>query len=255
MKARAVARRRAHEPGRLALRGGLVAVTAALVALAAPLANASTMDVASTHAFIVAAVRDTRAVVARYGRERASMNAAIEHVAATCPAVLSRAAQYGTAAQQDSWGQLVQEASFDLILAQIAPIRGVVTVSTRTLARLHWTAPPINRAVATFVRESRATLALRAPDLCEDARASAAAGFSSVPASTTAFLRSARVAVPDMAPTGGDLIRMMHAYLTPGDRRAIRQLDGLDARLNRLVGTFEPGAYVRMVDALAGPPA
>jgi hypothetical protein len=226
----------------------------ATTALIVPLANANPVDFASTHMFIVLALQNSRATVGAFSREKASADATISRVSSTCPGVLSRSARTGTTAQQRSWSNLTEEASLELALAEVAPLRRVIAQSTRTLARLRWSVAGIDRAVRVLVRQTRATLALRPPDLCGDASASAATGFVSVPRSTVTFLRSSRVAFPHSGPTYSELVHKMRGFVAADEMSAIKRLHVFNARLNSLNSRFGPDAYVRMIDALAGKP-
>jgi len=218
-------------------------------------ASAEPVDIASTHAFIVDSVQFARADVATFGRGEASVDAAINRVVRTCPDVASRSAQNGTAAQQRTWTSLIDEAGYAVVLAEVAPLRPATTKLTRTLGRLRWSVASINRAMAAFLRADRAILALKPPDLCGDARASAATAFTSVPRSAVTFLRSASVAFPDSPATDSGLLRTMNAFVTQDESSEIKELCALNVRLENLNRRFGPTAYDQMIDGLAGKPA
>jgi hypothetical protein len=208
----------------------MIAVSVAWPGVAA----ATPVDAASTSAFIAAETRVETRAIALYGREKASADALVEHVRATCPGVIPGQVRSGTVAQRRVWVALLTEGSYELALAWVQPLRLTLEIGVAQVSRLHWTEPALNRAVKASVREARATLSLRPPDLCADARLARASGFEAIPRRTTTFLHDATLALPDSGPSAVALAKRMRHDLPASRSNALKHLETISARLDRL---------------------
>lgn len=207
---------------------------------------------ASSSAFIAAVTRIETRAVALHGREQASAEALVEHVRATCPGVLPSRAQSVTAAQLRVLRAFVSEAGYELSLAWVRPLRSAVRLDVSRMSRLHWTDKALNQGVHDLLRTFRATLSLRPPDLCSEAKLASASDFEAIPPRTKAFLHNASLALPDSAPSVVDLANRMKGYLPSSDSGALMHLERLYARGSRLAAPLLK-VWGNLLAALAGP--
>jgi hypothetical protein len=233
-----------------------LAVTALLsagIAATAAVASSNAIDVSSTRAFISAATRLESVAVNKHNAEEASANALIRHISSVCPRSLPSSARNGTPAQQATWTAFTAAAGYELVRAELNPLRPAYVRLISDLTPLRWTDPALNRQIGAIVRQSRDALNLRPPDLCSQTRAAASSNFSVIPMRTVRFLRSARVALPDRGrPTFNNLVRRMKRYTKRDEAPTIRRLRRLERRYGQLNSSFGSNAYVRMIKALSG---
>lgn len=228
-----------------------MAILASVVAgvTAAPAAAAS-LDVRTTGRYLADTNKLLTAAVEKSGREEGAANAVIAQVASSCPGALPADLQNGTAAQRRTLTSLISEADFELVLAELAPLRAISVTWVRALRRLHWSEAAINRSMATAVRKDKDALALEPPDLCTDAKASAVGGFTTLPRDAARFLKLAAIA--NDPPSVTDLAEMMKPFVSGDETRAFKKLRSLDARFDRLSLRFGVTATARMMRALSG---
>lgn len=232
----------------------VTALLTAAIAATSPVASASPVDVASTRSFIAAANRLESAAVNKHRSEEASANSLISHISATCRGSLPASTRSGSAAQKATWTAFTAEAGYALVLAQLNVLRPEYKRLIADLGPLHWTDQPLNRQVANNIRQYRAALNLRIPDLCGETKAAARSNFSVIPASTIRFLRRAKTALPAAGtqPTFSDLVQRMKRYTTRSEAGAIRRLRNLEHRYAQLNSSFSSDAYLRIMKALSG---
>jgi hypothetical protein len=236
----------------MTVRHAVAVVLAAGIIAPAGVARGNAVDVSSTRALIVAATRLESAAVNKHKSEEASANALIGHLSSACPGSLPSSTSNGSAAQRAVWKAFTAEAGDEFVLAQLSVLRPDYARLIRDLKPLHWADAALNRQAGGFVRRSRATLNLRAPDLCSETRAAASSHFSVIPIRTVRFLRSAAIALPKSQPTFSGLVRQMKRYTTPNEAAMIRRLRRLEQRYAQLNSSFGSTAYPRMIRALAG---
>jgi hypothetical protein len=220
----------------------------------AAMARGTAVDVASTRTFIAAATRLESSAVNMHKAEETSANALIRHISSTCQSSLSSSTRSGSAAQQATWGAFTSAAGYELVLAELKPLRPAYARLIGDLKPLRWTNSTLNRLVGANASRSQQELNLRPPDLCSQTRAAARSHFSVIPSTTLRFLRSARIALPAAGtqPTFSGLVGKMKPYTTPGEATAITRLRGLEHRYGQLNSAFGPGAYLRIMKALSG---
>jgi hypothetical protein len=209
-------------------------------------ALATSLDSSSTSKFVAASSRVDRLVLARASQEQASVNAFVTHIQSACPGIVPASIKTGTAAQQRAWRALSSEALGEFGLALIDPVRAAEKRALRAIAPLRWTSATVNRQVAAYAQELRATLALHPPDICAQAKAMASTGFAAIPPATTTFLRRARAATPDSALSAMELADKMKPLADPPARAAIGQLASLEGRVNRAIKHFVLPALGRL---------
>jgi hypothetical protein len=224
---------------------------AVLTVLAFPAAaNAGSRDVTSTARFLTAESRVEHTVIARRGMVKAAADALIEDVESACPSAVPASLETGSNAQRHTWTAFVNEASYELAVAELSPIRTAVGLELARIAPLRWTSAKLNRRVASYVRGGRRALALHPPDLCQQARAAARLGFTVIPPQTQAF--DERFQSTQTEPSALDLAQQMKPLATPGELTAIESLDHLQARVDRLLTGFATQAFEQLTRALTG---
>jgi hypothetical protein len=206
-------------------------VSAAIALAAAPPASARGTDRASARAFLAHAATFLRIAVSRDSQLKTAARQFIEHLRASCPNALasappaivehglrqppSKEGMEGTPAQRATSQAFLTMAIGELRIAHDAPIRAPALGFASEIAHLRWTQPAVARAVAGYGRGLLATLALKPPDFCADARASATAGFAVAPPEAVRFVKAYNAA--RQLSTGrslGELATIMQPLLT-----------------------------------------
>ena len=172
--------------------------------------SASRVDRASARTFLVDATAYVRISVRHHLQLKTAVRAFIEHLESSCPGSLahapppivehalgappSKAGMEGTPAQRTTSQTFLTMALGELKVVGYAPIRAPALAFANELPHLHWTKPLIAHTLADFGHSILATLALRPPDFCIDARASAAIGYAASPPEATQFADAFRAA-------------------------------------------------------------
>ncbi|HUA02919.1 MAG TPA: hypothetical protein VMB27_03380 [Solirubrobacteraceae bacterium] len=231
----------------------IAAIVGALVLAWPAVAVADTLDATSTQTFLTAAIPFERAAIARHGQEVAAIDALIGHVQSACPDAVPANLAAGSPAQQHTLGAFRDAALLELSLAALRPVKSAARIEIAHTAKLRWTNATLNKRFAAYIREGRALLALRAPDLCVQARAAAQSDFAAVPPRTKAFIARYRAAAPNSAPTLAGLAHWMKPFATPAERASIERLHALEAKFERVLSAkFLLGAFGRVEQALTG---
>jgi hypothetical protein len=119
------------------------------------------------------------------GHELAGAAAAhelVSHVSSGCLNALLNAPP-STATEE-----ITREADVEVRHALQRPQRAPTIAFARKIERLRWTNRKLTYYVHGFAAEARANAELVAPDICVNARAVAASGFKTIPASTTRYV-------------------------------------------------------------------
>ena len=232
----------------------VIAGTVATLMLGGPgVAASEPLDSSSTATFVAASLRVTQAAVARVVRLKASVNALIGHVETACPHAVPNSLRNGTVAQQRVAAALIGEAVGEVTVAETQPLGDVEQSALDEIAPLRWTSGSLNRRIAAFVRDSRAVLALRPPDLCVDAETAAKSNFIIAPRATMTFNRRFLAATRESgAPALGDLLLKMKAFASSDTLAAVQQLGRLQNQLGRRFSAFALSALGRIVRAFTG---
>jgi hypothetical protein len=199
-------------PQRLAIL--LTALTLGLVpagALAAPL------DIASTHAYLVAGYAALHATVTRWSDVEASIHRLDRKFAAECPNV-------GAGSPQDEESQKMSyEVAGALWATGYRTDAKIVRRFVRAVKPLKWSNRAITRIARKFAKGLLEMAALPVPNLCRDVRAWSVTGFKSIPASTLRYdQRVEAIEVKEIPP------RLLLPYVQP----AYKGLAARDERLN-----------------------
>jgi hypothetical protein len=222
----------------------------ALAGASSPATNASQGDRASARTFLADATAYVRSSIAHRRQLKAAVRRFIEHLESSCPGSLASAPpplvehvqgkppwpgrRGWTTSQRDTSRTFLTMAVGELQVAAYAPIRAPALAFANELTHLHWTSRRMASTLADFGQSTVATLALSAPDLCVDARASAAIGFAAAPAEATQFVHAFREAThADKEGSLIELANMMRPVLARSDLYAL-------ARFRRLWSRAEP---------------
>jgi len=149
--------------------------------------------------------------------DRAAAHDLIGHVRRGCPSVLAGAPP------NKATEEITREADLEVQHALEQPQRRPAIALAKKLEQLRWTNRELTYYVHGFAAESRATAELIAPDICVDARAVAASGFKTIPASTTRYAlqdlcASSKVEVQNSPGETGELDEIIGIMLTPYER-------------------------------------
>lgn len=164
---------------------GRLATIAALLTVALPpaTAGATSQDVASTHAYLVASYAALHATVTTWSSVEASIHKLDLRFGAECPKV-------GAGSPQSEEEQkLSYEVAGALWATGYHTDAKIARTYARALSRLRWSNPATTRSARRLARGLREMTALQVPDLCGDVRAWSAGGFKAVPADVPQFDR------------------------------------------------------------------
>jgi hypothetical protein len=157
---------------------GLQLVVLALATLPAP-ALASSQDVASTHAAIVAGYALARVAVATIPVAQSRIESFNRKLAMDCPN-----AGAGAPETEAAW-PISHEVAVALWSIAYGSASGAIERFARAIEPLYWTNARLDRAVHSFAAALTRLATIGLPDLCGEVRAWAATGFTSVPRRVT----------------------------------------------------------------------
>ncbi len=193
-------------------------------------ADAAPRDVASTHAYLVAAYAALHATVTGWSSVEADIHkldlrfqAECFHIGAGSP-------------QSEEEQKLSYEAAGALWATGYHTNAHVVGAFVKVVNRLGWSNPAITRAARRYAKGLREMTALPIPDLCGDVRSWAAGGFKAVSANTETYVRHVEAIEVKEVPR-----RLLAPYVQPADR-------GLRARDERLATKYEELEFQRGQD-------
>jgi hypothetical protein len=225
---------------------------AAIGAASTASASASSVDRVSADKFLAEATTYVRVSLSRHSQLNAAANRFIEHLRLSCPSSLgsapspiaehalgrppSKEGMEGTPAQRATSQAFLTMALGELQVAHYVPIRAPALRFATELSRLRWTNPAIENAVTDSAQSLVATLALRPPDFCADARASAATGFALAPPEATQFVSGFRAAtLVNEGRSLPELADMMRPVLPPSGLKELARFQRLWLRGKPLV--------------------
>lgn len=191
-------------------------------ALAKP-AGVKRSDVAATRAYLLAAYARDQAIKRAGPSDEAAVHDLVGHVSGQCPNVLA-----GAPANKAT-EEITREADLEVEHALEQPQRKPTIAFVEKIERLRWTNRKLTYYVRGFAAESRANAELVAPDVCVDARAVAASGFKTIPASTTRYALQnlcaiSKVEVENSPGETGELDEIIGIMLKPYERPSERAL-------------------------------
>jgi hypothetical protein len=201
-----------------------LALSACADAAPAIRARVNPADIAATRMYLRAAHEYEQAIRGGGPADLAAAHALISRIASACPNVLAGAPP-NTATEE-----ITREADLEVGHALEQPQIKPTIVFAKKIEHLRWTNRKLTYYVRGFAAESKATAELAAPDVCVDARAVAASGFTTIPASTTRYVlrdlcASSKVEVQNSPGETGELPEiigiMLKPYELPSDRALI----------------------------------
>lgn len=202
-----------------------VAIALVVLALgAAPAAaSAAPRDVASTHAYLVAAHTALQAVVGKWGRVETAIHGLDTRFEGECPHV-------GAGSPQSEEEQkLSYEVAGALWATGYHTDASVVRTFVKAVGPLRWSNPAITRDARRFTASLQAMVALPVPNLCGDVRAWAAEGYKAAPADTDQFDRRVEAIEVKEIPRG-----LLLPYLPASDRGLLAQTEHLATQFEEL---------------------
>jgi hypothetical protein len=225
-------------------------LSVAMAGASGPQVSASRVDRASAHTFLADAITYVSGAVSHHFQLKTAVRTFIEHLNSSCRSALAHAsppivehaegappakgAGEGTPAQRTTSQTFLTMALGELRVVGYAPIRAPAVAFANELTRLRWTRPVVASALADFSQSMLATLALRPPDFCADARASAAIGFTAAPPEATQFAEAFRAAM--LVNKGHSLIELVNMVRPFVANRDVNSL----ARFRRRWSRAEP---------------
>ncbi len=210
------------------LRGLAVAAVALAFGQAPAGALAAPEDVASTHAYVVAAYTALHAVVSKWLTIEAGIHKLDQRFEAECPKV-------GAGSPQSEEEQkLSSEVAGALWATGYRTDAGIVRKFVKAVGRLRWSNPAINRSAHKFTTGLLEMTQLSIPDLCADVRTWAASGYKAVPTDVVSYDQHVEAIEVKEIPR-----KLLRPYVQPGDRQLVSRVERLDKRFEEL--EFERG--------------
>jgi hypothetical protein len=186
-------------------------------------ASAAQRDVASTHAYLVAAHTALRAVVGKWSSVETAIHQLDVRFHSECPDV-------GAGSPQSEEEQkLSYEVAGALWATGYHTDIEVVRSFVKAVAPLSWSNPAITRDARRFTKSLQQMAALHVPNLCADVRAWAAGGYKAVPADTDQFDRHVEAIEVKEIPRG-----LLRPFLPSADRPLLAQTEHLATRFEEL---------------------
>lgn len=204
--------------------GRLTASIAVLAVLAAPAsASGSSLDTASTHAYLLASYKLLHSTVTTWSKVEAGIRQLDSKFHAECPAA-------GAGSPQNEEGQALSTSAAGALWASgYHTDAKLVRAYVKTIGRLRWSNPAITRSDRRLAKSLKEMLALQVPNLCADIHAWSATGFTAVPADAKAY--AAHVSSIEI----NEIPRSLLApYVLPADRGLRRRAENLSTKYEEL---------------------
>jgi hypothetical protein len=220
---------------------GILAAVAALALGVAPAGvQASAKDIASTHAYAVAAYAALHEVVTKWSTVEAAVHKLDLKFRAECPKV-------GAGSPQSEEEQLLStEVAGALWATGYRSEAKVVRKFVQVVGSLTWSNPAITRAARRFTKGLHEMTLLPIPDLCGDVRAWTASGYKTMPSNVAQYDRRVEAIEVKEIPR-----KLLLPYAQPSDRGLIAADERLDTRFGEL--EFERGQddWDKLLEVLA----
>jgi len=191
-----------------------MAMVVAALWLAMPAAaQTSSPDARATDGLLVATSRLELRVLAQHTQELTAEDRLITHIQTTCPQAIPGRLRSGSAADLAVWLTFSLESVSELGLSELQPVRPALWAFVARLSPLTWTSQALNRSVAALTHDFASMLEAHPPDLCGQARAARASGFTHVPSATGRFL--ATLSVPPTSARSSDVLGVILRQIKP----------------------------------------
>jgi hypothetical protein len=193
------------------------------IAVAPATAGATSRDIASTHAYLVASYKVLHATVSTWSSVEASIHRLDLRLHAECP-------DAGAGSPQN---EEEQKLSYEVAGALWATGYHTDAAITRTYAdtlnRLTWSNPQITRHARRLARGLREMISLRVPDVCADIRGWRADGFGAMPPDIEPYDQHVEAIDIHEIPRS-----LLVPYVQPADRGLRGQVEHLATRFEEL---------------------
>jgi hypothetical protein len=221
--------------GRLAI----VAVVLTL-GLAPAGATAAPQDVASTHAYLLAAYTALHAVVSKWSAVESDIHKLDLKLHTECPGV-------GAGSPQSEEEQkLSLEAAGALWATGYHTNASTLQRFVAKVGRLRWSNATLARSVHAYTTGLREMVALQVPDLCGDVRVWTAGGFKAAPAATQQFDRHVEAIEVKEVPQ-----RLFAPYEQASDRGLAARVQHLATQYGELEFSRGQSAWNALLEVLA----
>jgi hypothetical protein len=218
----------------------LSALCAMLAAGSAPApADAASLDVASTHAYLTASYRALHAVVGTWPAVEASIHRLDVRLHGECP-------DAGAGSPENATGSRISyEAAGALWATGYHTDAAIIHAYVEVLDRLRWSNPQITRDDRSLARNLREMAALQVPDICVDINAWHANSFGAIPADVEPYDRHVEALQIDEIPR-----RLIDPYVQPADRALRARDEHLDTRFEELEFMRGQNDWITLLEAL-----
>lgn len=195
-------------------------IAALALGLAPATALATSQDVASTHAYIVANYAFTQASQAKAGVAQTDVIRLKRKLGREC-------ANVGKGAPQNEEAQKVSyEVAGAIWSVTYGTDVGPIDAFVRAVKPLRWSNPQLTRMAQGYAKSLRGLAALPLPHLCSDVRTWSASGFQTIPAPTISFDRHVESLEGHTIPA-----RLLAPYEQPADRSALARTTNIETKL------------------------
>jgi hypothetical protein len=203
------------------MRGRLTIMIAALaLGLTPATALATSQDVASTHAYILANFALARATEARVGTVQTDVVRLNRKLGQEC-----RDAAAGSPQNEESQ-KVSHEVAGALWSVAYGADAGPIGAFVRAVKPLRWSNHKLTRMAQSYATNLRKLAALSLPNICADVRAWRASGFRTVPATTLSFNQYAESIETHTIPA-----RLLVPFERPSDRGVVARTTHLEYEL------------------------
>jgi hypothetical protein len=209
-------------------------------------ASAAAVDRSSARVFIKAATLYLEVAAKNQNQSTDSMQSFVAEVKSTCPNVIENSSSFTTANEQQTLDAVMTEASYELAYALEVPLRSQAQLLLARIGTLPWKSKAARRGVSRYVAANTRTLAIRLPNLCDDATAAKSSGYEVIPADTRQFLHD----VSTTAPSLGDLASVIAPLAGAAGRRTAARLYNLQAEINYFADSIAPPNRDNLLRAL-----
>ena len=202
----------------------LLALGAMLAAGSAPAsADAASLDVASTHAYLTASYRALHGVVSTWPAVEASIHRLDVRLHGEC-------ADAGAGSPENATGSRISyEAAGALWATGYHTDAAIIHAYVGVLDRLRWSNPEITRDDRSLARNLEEMAALQVPDICADIHAWHANSFGAIPADVEPYDQHVEALEIEEIPR-----RLIDPYVQPADRALRARDEHLDTRFEEL---------------------
>jgi hypothetical protein len=212
----------------------------ALGAVAPDGALASSRDVSSTHAYLLADHAVLQATVGKWSTAEANIRKLDARFGAECPHV-------GAGSPQSEEEQkLSLEVAGALWATGYHANAKAVRAFVKAVGGLTWSNPATTRAARHLTKALNEMISLAVPPLCADVRAWAAGGYGAVPADVDLFAKHVEAIEIDQIPR-----RLLAPFLQGSDRSLAARDEQLDKRFEELEFVHGQDQWNRLLEVLS----